>query len=146
MGKYSDFSTEQFRNSLRFMREERHMAQGDLARATGLNQGSISAYECGSRDPKLSVYCKLADALKIDPIEFFINETTAELLHANDKIIMQANSPGGSGASKRDIEITNLSRLLRNLGDEQFNAIRIVIEEMVKGAELSKDYRKGPHE
>lgn len=146
MGKYSDFSLEHFSNSLRYIREERHMAQGDLARATGLNQASISAYERGTRDPKLSVYCTLADALRIDPIEFFINDATAEVLRANDNIIMLAQSSDGTYSSNRDKEITNLSRQLRNLGDEEFDALTVVIKAMLKGAELSKDYRKGPHD
>jgi len=46
-------------------RLRRHISQAGLARAAGIDQASISNYEAGKRDLRVSTMIRIADALNV---------------------------------------------------------------------------------
>lgn len=54
-------------NFIRQWRERAEMTQEDLADASGLSVGSISAYELGGADPSIDALKRLAAALGVTP-------------------------------------------------------------------------------
>lgn len=53
------------------LRLERGMTQADLAAASGLNQATIARLEAGRVSPKASTIVTVAEALDIDPVDYF---------------------------------------------------------------------------
>ena len=53
------------------LRIERGMTQADLAAVSGLNQATIARLEAGRVSPKASTIMTVAEALDIDPVDYF---------------------------------------------------------------------------
>lgn len=60
-----------FATNLRRIRHLRDVSQEDLAYQAGINRSYMSKLEKGSTYAGLEIVGKLADALEVDPIEFF---------------------------------------------------------------------------
>lgn len=56
------------------LREKRGLSQGDLAKATGLSQSTISQVEREEKDPSLSTLQKISDALSVHIAMLFASE------------------------------------------------------------------------
>jgi len=61
----------EFGKRLRYYREEKNLTQEKLAILTGLNMNYIGSVERGERSIGLLNIWKLADALEINPAQFF---------------------------------------------------------------------------
>jgi transcriptional regulator with XRE-family HTH domain len=63
---------------LREMREKAGLTQKELAEKTGIGQASISSWEQGLREPLIGNVPILAEALGVEPSEFFTPPDTTE--------------------------------------------------------------------
>ena len=63
-----------FSETLKRLRLEKGLTQGDLAKYSGLKQSSIAMYETGKRNPKIDVLERLADFFNVD-IDYLIGKT-----------------------------------------------------------------------
>jgi len=54
-----------FPQTLKLLRNERNLAQNDIAEYLGMTRQAIAAYEIGKREPDYSVLIKLADFFKV---------------------------------------------------------------------------------
>lgn len=139
MGKYSDFSKERFAKMLAQYRIDCGLSQLDLAKKVGMSGPTISCYEAGERDPKCSVYVKLAEALGIDPIQFFINDNVLNLINNNDRLF---SATDGSSYGQREQLISEMTLKLRGLSDHELHALNIVIDSMTGHGKLLFEARK----
>jgi transcriptional regulator with XRE-family HTH domain len=64
-----DILSKAFAENVRRFRLERNLNQVQLAREMGIAQSAVSKMESGEVEPELSTVCKVAYALRIDPIE-----------------------------------------------------------------------------
>lgn len=55
--------------AIRFWREKRGMTQAELAKAVGLTEAHIRAYEGGFESPKMDTVIAIADALHVTPYD-----------------------------------------------------------------------------
>jgi transcriptional regulator with XRE-family HTH domain len=62
---------EQFGRNLRKERTRLAISQDALAKAAGLTTDAVQKIELGKRRPRIDTVLKLAQALEIDPCEFF---------------------------------------------------------------------------
>lgn len=65
-------------NRIRDLREDRDMRQSDLARATGIDQRTISNYETGKTSPDTYALIKLADFFNVS-IDYLVGRTKYDL-------------------------------------------------------------------
>ena len=65
-------------------RLRRHISQGGLARAAGINQASISNYEAGKRELRVSTMIRIANALNVRIEELLSPETQRAVLDCPD--------------------------------------------------------------
>jgi transcriptional regulator with XRE-family HTH domain len=126
MGKYSDFSRERFALMLTHYRTQQGLNQQELAKLVGRSAPTISVYESAERDPSCATYTDLANALNIDPIQFFINDNALALLQSNDIMFSEDDVVSGS----RMQLIAEISVKLRSLSDNELLALNIVIDSM----------------
>lgn len=61
------------------LREARGMDQKTLAWHVGMTRGSISAFECGTRCPKMKTVCAMADALGVESTQIITAEELAQI-------------------------------------------------------------------
>lgn len=66
---------------VRTWRLRRHVSQAGLAQAAGINQASISNYEAGKRELRVSTLIRIADALNVRIDELLDDETRRTVLH-----------------------------------------------------------------
>ena len=66
---------------VRTWRLRRHVSQAGLAHAAGINQASISNYEAGKRELRVSTLIRIADALNVRIDELLDDETRRTVLH-----------------------------------------------------------------
>jgi transcriptional regulator with XRE-family HTH domain len=66
---------------VRTWRLRRHVSQAGLAQAAGINQASISNYEAGKRELRVSTMIRIADALNVRIDELLDDETRRTVLH-----------------------------------------------------------------
>jgi transcriptional regulator with XRE-family HTH domain len=66
---------------VRMWRLRRHVSQAGLAQAAGINQASISNYEAGKRELRVSTLIRIADALNVRIDELLDDETRRTVLH-----------------------------------------------------------------
>jgi transcriptional regulator with XRE-family HTH domain len=66
---------------VRIWRLRRHVSQAGLAQAAGINQASISNYEAGKRELRVSTLIRIADALNVRIDELLDDETRRAVLH-----------------------------------------------------------------
>ena len=57
---------QRFGARLRDVREKRELTQPDVSKQSGIDQASISLYEAGEKEPRLSRVFRLAAALSVD--------------------------------------------------------------------------------
>jgi transcriptional regulator with XRE-family HTH domain len=89
--------------ALRRLRVHRGWSQQDLADMTGVAQDTISSIEIGRHEPRPSTLRKLAAALDVDVIDFFMEEP------ASPKASARGTAAGYSEGEAK-------SRLLREIG------------------------------
>jgi transcriptional regulator with XRE-family HTH domain len=70
-------------STLRLLREQAGLSQGELARNAGMGKSQISKYESGKEFPRLESLERLLDALGVEPLTFFY---TAHLLKHRTEI------------------------------------------------------------
>jgi len=63
----------QLGNSLKRIRIQKNMTQGDIVRATGLDRGYVSSLESGKRNPTLANIERIAKALGV-PAKELLND------------------------------------------------------------------------
>lgn len=63
-----------FSQKVLFLRKKRGLTQTELAKLTGLTQGSISQFEAGKIKPKADALLSLAKVLNIDPAALMNDE------------------------------------------------------------------------
>ena len=99
-----------FSETLKRLRLEKGLTQGDLAKYSGLKQSSIAMYETGKRNPKIDVLERLADFFNVD-IDYLIGKTDK-----TTKVIVAPPEPQksieASPAQKEDREHKHLQNLL----------------------------------
>jgi len=54
-----------FKNNLKFLRQEKHLGQVELAKAIGVSKGIISLWENGLREPNMSSLILIAQFFQI---------------------------------------------------------------------------------
>jgi transcriptional regulator with XRE-family HTH domain len=67
---------------IRRWRLQRHLSQAGLARAAGIDQASISNYEAGKRDLRVSTMIRIANALSIGVEDLLDRETQRSVLES----------------------------------------------------------------
>ena len=65
-------------NRIKDLREDKDMRQSDLARATGIDQRTISNYETGKTAPDAYALIKLADFFDVS-IDYIVGRTSNDL-------------------------------------------------------------------
>ncbi|MGO5486586.1 helix-turn-helix domain-containing protein [Selenomonas montiformis] len=99
-----------FSETLKRLRLEKGLTQGDLAKYSGLKQSSIAMYETGKRNPKIDVLERLADFFNVD-IDYLIGKTDK-----TTKVIVAPPAPQKNietpPAPKEDREHKHLQNLL----------------------------------
>lgn len=68
--KVWEFDAYTYADTLREMRKEKGMTQGDLAKVSGCNIITITNYENGYRLPRIDILLKMGKALGVDEIRF----------------------------------------------------------------------------
>ena len=64
-------------NRIKDLREDRDMRQSDLARATGIDQRTISNYETGKTSPDAYALIRLADFFEVS-IDYLVGRTSLD--------------------------------------------------------------------
>jgi transcriptional regulator with XRE-family HTH domain len=78
-----------FRESLRALREQRQLTQGELGARAGIAAAAISHFETGQRVPSLDSLVKLGDALDV-PIDILLGREPADTANV-DPIFLRAS-------------------------------------------------------
>lgn len=69
---------------LKELREDRDLRQSDVARATGIDQRTISNYETGKSNPDSYALIKLADFFEVS-VDYLLGRTSRDLQSTADK-------------------------------------------------------------
>jgi len=77
-------------NRIKELREDRDLRQSDLAKATGIDQRTISNYETGKSNPDSYALIKLADFFGVS-IDYLVGRTKHNLFDKNDKVNLIEN-------------------------------------------------------
>ncbi len=70
-------------NRIRNLREDMDLRQIDVARATGIDQKTLSNYETGKTNPDSYALIQLADFFGVS-IDYLVGRTDNNLLHAQE--------------------------------------------------------------
>ena len=75
-------------NRIRELREDRDLKQSDLAKATGIDQRTISNYETGKSNPDSYALIRLADFFNVS-IDYLVGRTSHNFYNSeeNKKVI-----------------------------------------------------------
>ena len=94
-----------FSETLKRLRLEKGLTQGDLAKYSGLKQSSIAMYETGKRNPKIDVLERLADFFNVD-IDYLIGKTdkTTKVIVAPPEPQKSDGLPELNARDEREIE------------------------------------------
>ena len=79
------FSMDIIKNKLRDLREDLDLRQIDVAKATGIDQKTLSNYETGKTNPDSYSLIKLADFYQVS-IDYLLGYSTLNLKSNNDII------------------------------------------------------------
>ena len=71
-------------NRIKELREDKDMRQSDLAKATGIDQRTISNYETGKSNPDSYALIKFADFFGVS-IDYLLYRTNENFFSADDK-------------------------------------------------------------
>lgn len=69
---------------LKELREDRDLRQSDVARATGIDQRTISNYETGKSNPDSYALIKLADFFEVS-VDYLLGRTDRDLTTSEEK-------------------------------------------------------------
>ena len=128
MGRYSDFSRSQFSTMLEYYRTKKGLTRAELAHKTDISAPAITNYERGEREPTLSRFNDLADALGLaDPILFFVNEDVKNLLSNNYTLM---SSEKKLITSDRDAVLAELMDNILNLSYRELKSLNDVVKSM----------------
>ena len=72
------------KNRIRELREDRDLRQTDLAKATGIDQRTISNYETGKSNPDSYALIKLADYFNVS-IDYLVGRTAEDFYTSESK-------------------------------------------------------------
>ena len=72
-------------NRIKDLREDRDLRQSDLAKATGIDQRTISNYETGKTAPDAYALIKLADFFDVS-IDYLVCRTTIDFFSEKKRI------------------------------------------------------------
>ena len=72
-------------NRIRDLREDRDLRQSDLAKATGIDQRTISNYETGKTAPDAYALIKLADFFDVS-IDYLVGRTKCDLYGSEKRV------------------------------------------------------------
>lgn len=72
-------------NRIRDLREDRDLRQSDLAKATGIDQRTISNYETGKTAPDAYALIKLADFFQVS-IDYLLGRTNQDFFNKQKQI------------------------------------------------------------
>ena len=72
-------------NRIRDLREDRDLRQSDLAKATGIDQRTISNYETGKTAPDAYALIKLADFFNVS-IDYLVGRTKCDLYSSDKRV------------------------------------------------------------
>ena len=75
------------KNRIRDLREDRDLRQSDLAKATGIDQRTISNYETGKTNPDSDALIRLADFFGVT-IDYLVGRTSLNLAGVSDRIAL----------------------------------------------------------
>ena len=71
-------------NRIKDLREDRDLRQSDLAKATGIDQRTISNYETGKSNPDSFALIRLADFFDVS-IDYLVGRTERDFYSSVDK-------------------------------------------------------------
>lgn len=74
-------------NTIRTLRVSRVLEQNELAELVGITQSHLSKIETGKANPSLRILRKIADALKVDAMNFFSGDTNTVLLDNETSVV-----------------------------------------------------------
>jgi len=77
-------------NRIKELREDRDLRQSDLAKATGIDQRTISNYETGKSNPDSYALIKLADYFGVS-IDYLVGRTKNNLFDKEEKVNLVEN-------------------------------------------------------
>lgn len=130
MGRYSEFSRSQFSAMLEYYRTKKGLTRAELAQKADLSAPAITNYEKGDREPTLSKFNDLADALGLaDPILFFVNDNVKSLLSNNYALVSNDNKPA---SDDRNLMLAELIDKLHILSNQELSALNVIVESMTK--------------
>lgn len=94
-----------FSETLKRLRLEKGLTQGDLAKYSGLKQSSIAMYETGKRNPKIDVLERLADFFNVD-IDYLMGKTdkTTKVIVTKPEPQKSDGLPDLNARDEREIE------------------------------------------
>ena len=75
------------KNRIRDLREDRDLRQSDLAKATGIDQRTISNYETGKTNPDSDALIRLADFFGVT-IDYLVGRTSLNLSGTAERIAL----------------------------------------------------------
>ena len=75
------------KNRIRDLREDRDLRQSDLAKATGIDQRTISNYETGKTNPDSDALIQLADFFGVT-IDYLVGRTSLNLSGSAERIAL----------------------------------------------------------
>lgn len=116
--------------TIKGLRVEYNLTQGQLASALGITQDSISLWECGKRLPDLQYVLKLADIFHVSA-DYLLGRTD-DL--GNISLLSQGTPP-----SKKERE---LLAIFRQMTEAQQNRFLGIGEGMIEGATAAERRKK----
>ena len=117
----------EFGKRLRYMRENRGLTQGQLAKSIGVAENSLSAYERGVREPDFEKIYKMANTLCCSVSYLVDGETDGQDL--NDILLIEKFNSLDSAFQRK------LVKAVLSLSQEQLDAL----EETFNNIEKKKD-------
>lgn len=115
--------------TIKGLRVEYNLTQGQLASALGITQDSISLWECGKRLPDLQYVLKLADIFHV----------SADYLLGRTDDLGNISLPSQSTPSRKERE---LLAIFRQMTDAQQNRFLGIGEGMIEGATAAERRKK----
>ena len=75
-----------FRMNVKYYREQRGISQIELSILCNCGNGTIGGIESGKAKPSFDMMIKIADALKVNPADLFIRDTSKSKLELRNSL------------------------------------------------------------
>lgn len=75
-----------FRMNVKYYREQRRISQLDLAMLCDCGNGTIGVIESGKAKPSFDMMIKIAEALKVNPADLFIRDSSRSKVELKDSL------------------------------------------------------------